>query len=133
MSESLDKTLTELEANDWGDPTFDSHLVTTVHQLRHKPIGDFTTEDLRITIGQSVGLPYLIPLAIGQLESEPLTEGDFYPGDLLRNVISIDDAFWRSQPDLLARMLPVVASARDSTRDDQIRDKCTAFTTRWTP
>ena len=133
MSDSIDKTLTELEGNDWGEPAFDSHLVTTIHKLRYKPIGNFTIEDLRIAIGQSVGLLHLIPLAVAQLESEPLAEGDFYPGDLLRNVISIDDAFWRSQNDLLARMLPVVTSARDSTGDDEIRDKCAAFTARWTP
>ena len=133
MSASLDKTLTELEGNDWGDPAFGSHLAATVHALRHKPIGDFTIEDLRITIGQSVGLPYLIPLAVVKLESEPLAEGDFYPGDLLQNVLTIDDGFWRSRRDMLSRMLPVATSARDTTDDDEIRNQCTAFVSQWTP
>ena len=133
MSNSIDKTLTELEGNDWGDPTFDSCLVNTVHTLRHKPIGDFTIEDLRITIGQSVGLPHLIPLALAQLESEPLVEGDFHPGDLLLSVVSIDDAFWLAHGDLRTRILRVAASARGNTDDDAIRERCNAIITRWTP
>ncbi|PHQ36104.1 contact-dependent growth inhibition system immunity protein [Rhodopirellula bahusiensis] len=132
MSQTLDKTLTELEGNDWGDPTFDSHLVATVHPLRHKPIGHFTIEDLRITIGQSVGLPHLMPIAVARLESKPLAEGDFFPGDLLRNVLSLDDTFWDSHDDLLTRMLPVATSARDTTDNDAIRGKCLAFIVRWT-
>jgi hypothetical protein len=133
VSDSVSKTITELEANDWGEPEHDSRLVTTIHKLRHKPIGEFTVKDLRITIGQSVGLRHLVPLAVNHLQSEPLAEGDFYPGDLLCNVISIDNAFWNTQPDLVTRLLPVVTTARDSTDDDKIRDKCNVFLTRWSP
>ena len=133
VSDTHNQTLTELEANDWGDPEFSSHLATTVHKLRHKPTGDFTTEDLRITIGQSVGLPYLIPLAIAKLELEPLAEGDFYPGDLLCSVIAVDNTFWQSARDLLTRMITVVTSARDSTDDTEIRNKCDGFVCQWTP
>ena len=83
--------------------------------------------------GQSVGLPYLIPAADAKLGSEPLAEGDLYPGDLLQNVLKIDDGFWRSHHDLLSRMLPVATSARDTTDDDEIRNKCTAFVSQWIP
>jgi hypothetical protein len=38
-------------------------------------------------IGQKIGLPYLVPLAINALEQDPLAQGDYYPGDLLANVI----------------------------------------------
>ena len=61
------KTLTELEGRDWGPPTFESHLVTTIHRLRYKPLGQFTIEELRIGIGQYVGLKHLIPIAVERL------------------------------------------------------------------
>jgi hypothetical protein len=32
------KCLQELEHDDWGEPTFSSHLVTTCHRLRRKPL-----------------------------------------------------------------------------------------------
>jgi hypothetical protein len=80
----LDKSLQELEQSDWGEPTYDSHLVTTVHRLRRVALREFSVEDLRIMIGQSIGLPYLVPLALQHLRKDPLAEGDFYPGDLLK-------------------------------------------------
>jgi hypothetical protein len=94
----LDKSLQELEQADWGEPTYDSHLVTSVHRLRRVPLRQFTVENLRIMIGQGIGLPYLVPLALEHLRKDPLAEGDFYPGDLLKNVLTADPAFWREHP-----------------------------------
>jgi hypothetical protein len=85
-----DKTMTELEGQDWGPPTFDSHLVTTIHRLRYKPLAQFTVEDLRICIGQNVGLDFLVPIAIEQLQGNPFIEGDYYRGDLLNAVLKIE-------------------------------------------
>ena len=50
------KSLQELERDGWGQPDYDSHLVQTCHRLRRVPLADFTTEDLRIMIGQKIGL-----------------------------------------------------------------------------
>ncbi len=94
MAEDLlrDLTLTELENEDWGEPQFHSHLVTECHRLRKVPIGNFTPENLRIMIGQNISLKYLVPLAMEVLHRDPLVSGDFYEGDLLRNVIHSDIA-----------------------------------------
>ena len=73
----------------------DSYLITTLHKLRSKPVGDFTIEDLRIALGQGSGLPFLVPLAIEKLEEDIFAEGDFYKGDLLKNVLAIDVSFWK--------------------------------------
>jgi hypothetical protein len=132
MDESLARTLTEIEGDDWPDPELDSHLVATVHGLRDKPIGEFTIEDLRVAIGQSVGLPYLVPLAVNQLERDPLIEGDYFPGDLLSNVVRIADSFWDSHAVLRGRLIPVARSAHDRTDDSKIRESCAKFLSRWT-
>ena len=76
------KTLDELEGVTWGPPSYGSHLVQSCHRLRTKPIGEYGTEDLRIMIGQNIGLPYLMPLAIETLEKNPWAAGHMYPGDL---------------------------------------------------
>ena len=81
------KTLTELEGQDWGPPNFESHLVTTIHQLRHKPLERFTVADLQIFIGQNMCLEFLLPIAIEHLQDDPLVEGDYYCGDLLVAVL----------------------------------------------
>jgi hypothetical protein len=72
---------------------------------------DFTIEDLRIMIGQNLSLEFLVPVAIGHLEVDPLSEGDFYPGDLLKAVLSIDPAFWKKHADLWRRASPVAGRA----------------------
>ncbi len=111
------KTLTELEDKDWGPPTFDSHLVATIHQLRHKPLDEFTVEDLRITIGQNVGLKHLLPIALERLNNDPFTEGDFYRGDLLNAVLGIKPSFWSDYPEL-RRMVSEVVQGAEARRQE---------------
>lgn len=96
----LSKTIENLEKNNWGKiPKDESYLVTTVNKLRKKQLKDFDIEDLRIMIGQNIGLKYLIPLAIVELEQNILAEGDFYEGDLLNSILNSDKVFWKDNKD----------------------------------
>jgi hypothetical protein len=94
------KSLQQLEDQDWGEPTYDSHLVTECHRLRRVPLREFTAENLRIMIGQQIGLPYLIPIALEVLHTDPFAEGVCYRGDLLAAVLRAEVPFWRQHPDL---------------------------------
>lgn len=94
------KSLQQLEGKDWGEPTYDSYLVTECHRLRRVPLREFTAESFRIMIGQQIGLPYLVPMALELLRADPFTEGDFYGGDLLAAVLRVELAFWLQHPDL---------------------------------
>ena len=89
-----EKTLEELEGATLGEPPYNSYLVTTIHALRKKPIGEFTVEDLRITLRQRRGVPFLLPIALEWLEANPLAAGHFYPGDLLLAVLRAEP-HWR--------------------------------------
>jgi CDI immunity proteins len=100
------ETLEQLEGYVWPVADYDSYLVSTVHRLRKKLLAEFTAEDLRIMIGQGVGLPHLMPLAIEVLERKPLAEGDFYPGDLLSTVVGAD-SWLMGQPELASRVVAV--------------------------
>ncbi|MBR9860038.1 hypothetical protein GYB22_04700 [bacterium] len=94
------KTLENLEKEFWGEPDFNSSLVTTCHALRKKPLNQFSIEDLRIMIGQNFSLNYIIPLALNILKNNVLVEGDLYEGDLLLSVMKCDKEFWQMRPDL---------------------------------
>lgn len=87
------KSLQNLEKEDWGEPRYSTHLVTRCHELRRIPLNEFTIEDLRIMIGQAIGLAYLVPLALEELRENILVEGNLYPGDLLVNIIKVDSNF----------------------------------------
>ena len=94
------KTLENLEKDFWSETRHEDNLVDTCHLLRKKPLKDFGTEDLRIVIGQNIGLKYLNPLALETLKINLLAEGDFYEGDLLKSVLTCDKNFWRKERDL---------------------------------
>ena len=97
-------SLTELEQDDWGPAGFDSSLVQTVHQLRNKPLGELSPGDMRMLIGQRVGLRFLVPLAMDLIESDPFIDSDFYPGDLLLYLLNLSDDYWSVNHDMRDRM-----------------------------
>jgi hypothetical protein len=105
-----EKTLDELEGVTWGPPTFSSNLVRTCHRLRTKPVGEYDTEDLRVMIGQNIGLPWLLPLAVDWLEEDPWVSGHLYPGDLL--AVAAKSKFdWATRADLRDRLRAVIERA----------------------
>lgn len=91
------KSLENLEKDVWDKPEYSSYLVTTCHKLRKKQLKDFNIEDLRIMIGQNIGLNFLIPLAFEELKQNILVEGDFYEGDLLQSVLTSEIDYWKTE------------------------------------
>lgn len=89
-------TVEEIEGVSWppAAPT-DTFLVRRCTALRRTPLAKLTTEDLRIMLGQRIGVPILLPLAVEALVADPLAEGDLYPGDLLRTVVRLPASDWR--------------------------------------
>ena len=77
------------------------------------PLDKFTVEDLRIMIGQEFSLQHLIPLAIEHLRMDIFVEGDFYRGDLLKNVLSIDTKFWTKNKHLWTEIHELIKDKRD--------------------
>jgi hypothetical protein len=108
---SLDSTIEDLEDDRWGEPDYSSHVVGECHRLRKVRLRLFTIENLRIMLGQNIGSRYLVPIALEHLEVEPFVEGDFYPGDLLCNVLSLPRSFWADNPSLRDRAGAVAARA----------------------
>ncbi|MDT7724985.1 MAG: hypothetical protein QOI21_1561 [Actinomycetota bacterium] len=110
-------SLEQIEDSYWGEPAADAtRLVQTAHQIRRKPIGTLSVEDLRLLLGQQIGVAVLIPLALGELERVPLAEGDFYPGDLLATVLRLPHTYWQghsAQRECLERIVQEVEKIGD--------------------
>ncbi|MGD0664109.1 MAG: contact-dependent growth inhibition system immunity protein [Rhabdochlamydiaceae bacterium] len=117
---NINKSLQELENCDWGEPDYDSYLVTTCHKLRRIPLKEFKIEDLRIMIAQNISLKFLMPLALEQLRNNPLAEGDFYPGDLLIAVLRTKAEFWNQCAQYIDEIHQIVQSALLVGDDDSI-------------
>ncbi|GAA0482647.1 hypothetical protein Ade02nite_66320 [Paractinoplanes deccanensis] len=124
----MQQSLEEIEGNAWGDPPPGaSRLVVTVHALRRRPVGELGVEGLRVLIGQREGLATLVPLALGELERDPLAEGDFYPGDLLAAVVRVPESYWREHRDQAVRLRAVTESVDLGELDEGTRGDIAAF------
>ena len=109
VDESL--TLEQIEDRRWGNPPADAtRLIKTVYGLRHKPIGAFDVEDLRVMLLQQESVEVLVPVALTHLEQNPLAEGDFYPGDLLAAVLKIPQEYWQQHPHQRHRASAVIGA-----------------------
>jgi len=118
------QTIENIEKDYWGDkPDYDSHLVTAIYKLRKKDLVDFSVEDLRIIIGQNLSLPILIPKALDVLERNILAEGDFYPGDLLQNVLTISPKFWATNPELKDKFKKIFIKNTNRIKGSSLSEK----------
>ena len=108
----LTKSLEQLEQSVWPHDPFPTRVVQESQRLRKVPLYRLTTEDLRLLIGQKIGLPFLVPLALDQLESNLFAEGAMYKGDLLVNVLTVPKEFWESQPALGNRLVDLNSQAK---------------------
>ena len=113
----LEQSLERLEGPFPRDPIPDTLLVRTVVRLWSKPIQEFSVEDLRITIGQQLGLRFLIPLAIDRLEEDSFAEGAYYPGDLMHAVLSVQPEYWETHRDQARRVEALVDAALEQIGD----------------
>ena len=112
-----ERTLDELEGV--SSVAGDSYLLSEMRRLRRVPLREFRLEDLRLLIGQSIGLSYLVPMALSHLQEHPLASGHFYPGDLLKQLMAVDEAFWAGHADL--RAILVVALERALPRVRKVK------------
>jgi len=59
-----------------------------------------------------------------------LIEGDFYPGDLLCNMLKIAEPFWNAHPPLRDQLLLIANIARETTDDAELCALCSSFISR---
>ena len=115
------KTIEVLENDFWGEPNFNSYLGTTCHELRKKTIGEFEVEDLRIMIGQNIGLKFLLPLAIEKLKEDLFVSGNFYEGDLLQVVLNVKDTFWIDNSEIREELKKLILGRDDDLKSNNIK------------
>ena len=110
------KSLQELENDDWGKPTGKSSLVSDCRRLRCVPLEELTPGNCRLLLGQNIGAPFLVPLALEWLSENPLLDAQYFPGDLLKNVLTLKSEFWIQHTELwweVREVLHEVESLRD--------------------
>ena len=124
------RSIEQLENDYWKDVDFPSTLVERCFTYRKIPVSELSVEQLRLLVGQQIGLPYTIPKAITVLKTDILAEGDYYPGDLLNSLLSLSEDEWnqfQADKTKLIELLHQNISLVEATENRELIRKTKAF------
>jgi hypothetical protein len=96
------------------EPPYPTSLIQRCETALDLPLERQTPETLRLLIGQQIGLPVLVPIALDLLERYVLVSGDMYEGDLLAACLKIPQEYWTAEPEAWVRLNGILESF-DST------------------
>ena len=102
------KSIEELENDYWEDSDYDSYVVQTCQKARKKPISQLSEEEIRLLIGQKIGLKYLIPIALSIVSENPFAEITFFEGDLLIQLLRLSYSDWKENKEELENFQIIV-------------------------
>jgi hypothetical protein len=128
MEES--KSIEQLENEVWKDVEFPTSLVQKCYAYRKLPIKDLTVEQVRLLLGQRIGVKYLLPKALNLLEKDILAEGDYYPGDLLVAVLGLEAQQWKGYEDGKKAFETLLQNRTDTLKSadaEELANKVQAF------
>lgn len=99
---------------------YNSNLVKKTNAILEKNLSDLSTEDIRLLISQNILLDLLMPLAFEKLEINILSEGDYYPGDLLNSVLKSDNSFWKENKELYLKLCNMIKQNHELLKKNEI-------------
>ena len=91
---TLKYSLDELEGEKLNDSDLQSGLIERCIIARKKKLNELTIGEIRTLLDQSIGLKYIIPMALSLLEADPLRSGGLYRGDLLVAILGVHQDYW---------------------------------------
>lgn len=109
-------SIEELEQDYWSEPTFDSYVVKTCHNAGKKPIKHLSYEEIRLLIGQKIGLSFILPTAIEILKIDPLIDVTYYEGDLLTAILRLNIDDWKYNQDELKTFAAILQENQSKIR-----------------
>jgi len=125
------KSIEQLENDYWNDTEFPTALVESCYRYRKIPLKDMTSQQIRTLVGQNIGLKFLLPKAFQILTKNILIETQFYPGDLLQVVLSVnewsDDRLKDSVKKLVAQRRRFIEKKNETNIHRQLLKEIDAF------
>ena len=113
----MHETLEQIEGIVWPDaPADSSSMMLRCNALRKVPLDQFTPGDFRVMLGQHIGVEQVVPRALAILSLEPLVEGDYFPGDLLTNILRLPMEFWATDTAALNQVRGIAQRALEELK-----------------
>ena len=106
--EYLNKSLLELGAWSWNREPSEIELnpdrfTIELDRISKKKLCQYTPSDIYIAVSQEKGLQYTQPMAVALLSDDLLIDCEFYPGDLLKAVLSVPTTYYQLHTDNFIR------------------------------
>lgn len=106
--EYLNKSLLGLGAWSWNrDPSEielnPDRFTIELDRISKKKLCQYTPSDIYIAVSQEKGLQYTQPMAVALLSDDLLIDCEFYPGDLLKAVLSVPTTYYQLHTDNFIR------------------------------
>jgi hypothetical protein len=98
------KSLLQLKREKFRDLSWDFEPFPSGYGLRRLPLDALSEEHMWILIRQSIGLDYLVLMALEKLEVNPLLRSHRAEGDLLSAVLCADALVWKRNPQYRQRV-----------------------------
>jgi hypothetical protein len=123
------RTLDVVDPPAWGPAPADApRHILRCHELRTKPLIDFTDDDLGFMIGQQVALNHLAGSALGRLRSGSVIDENDYPASLLASLLCVTTAYWERSPDNDQALRNLAEGARERFKlDSELRELIDIF------
>jgi hypothetical protein len=118
-------SLEELTGLKEGEPEdAPTPMVAAIMRSWKKPMNELSDGEIGQLVVQHYGYPYLLDLVWPKLESDPLFDGGYYPGDVLSNLIRADTNIWADRPEYKTRLdaLYRIALSRPDDENDAFRE-----------
>jgi CDI immunity proteins len=113
-------TLEQLENDVWPEPSVRTSLIDTCHRLRRVPIHTLTAGDIRLLLGQRIGVRHLVPRAIELLREDPLLDASYDAGDLLIAVLRADDNRFLGFPKIREQLVAIASLAKQRISGSEV-------------
>ena len=110
-----EKSLNEIYGWEPMKPELDTYVLRTAARAMRLPLEALSPEEIRLLIGQKVGLRYLLPLAIEILRKNPLKQASMFPGDLLAVCKRLEPDDWNANPAELRAFQNILKAAEPKT------------------
>ncbi|WP_298289014.1 contact-dependent growth inhibition system immunity protein [uncultured Lutibacter sp.] len=123
MKENL--SIEQLEKDYWKDYDFETDLVKNCYDLRKVPIKNLKPENIRLLIGQNIGVNYILRITFNILEKNPLIDSEFYEGDLLVTLIDYFTKYPNRNQEL--KLFKILLDFPENFDDRKVNSKVNSF------
>ena len=100
VHEILGRSIDELRGSviDGVEEEAPTDMVRRIISARRKPLNQLADDEIGLLISQGEGFPFILDLVMPKLEEDPLFYGGYYEGDVLKNLLTAEDAVWHARP-----------------------------------